>query len=357
MLSFRARITLWGTGIVFVALLLFTLFVYVLAAAAVQANLGPVAAQASLVAIRRLLFLSGFVALVAAAIGIWLVAGRALRPLDLVARTAEDIRVTRDLTRRLPEAPGWSDLNRLAQAFNGMLERLEEAQQRLASALAAQQRFVADASHELRTPLTSIRNNAGLLLGRSDVSAADRDAALEDIAAESERMSRLVRDLLTLARSDADQRIELAPLQFDALVEDVGRQAQQLNPTRRFDVHAQPARVKGDPDSLRRLLWILLDNAVKFTADNGCIHLSVIKNDGRVITRVADDGVGIAREHVDRIFDRFFQSDASRAGSGAGLGLAIARAIVHGHGGTVAAANNVGAPGASFTIDLPTAGC
>src|SRR5687768_9132116 len=98
MLSFRARITVWGTGIVFVALLLFTLFVYVLASAAVQANLGPVAAQASLVAIRRLLFLSGFVALVAAAIGIWLVAGRALRPLDLVARTAEDIRVTRDLT-------------------------------------------------------------------------------------------------------------------------------------------------------------------------------------------------------------------------------------------------------------------
>jgi two-component system OmpR family sensor kinase len=169
------------------------------------------APQASQTGARGFLLLSGVVTFVAAMIGVWLVAGRALRPLHQVANTAEDIRITGDLSRRLPESRGWVELNRLAGAFNGMLERLAAAQMSLGTALEAQRRFVADASHELRTPLTSIRSNAGLLSGRSDVQLVDGEAALRDIHSESERMSRLVDDLLTLARADAGYTSENVP--------------------------------------------------------------------------------------------------------------------------------------------------
>jgi len=350
-MSFRTRITLFGAFIVFVTLLLFSLIVYGLAAASIRANVEPEAVQASLLPIRRFLILSGGLTLIASSVAIWIVAGRALQPLELVAHTAEEIRLTRDLTRRLPESRGWDELNRLARAFNGMLERLQEAQNQLTAALAAQQRFVADASHELRTPITSIRNNAGLLLGRADVSTGDREAALRDIADESERMSRLVRDLLTLARADANKHVELVPVALDALLNDIGRQSAQQHPARRVVVEAEPACVPGNPDSLKQLAWILVDNAVKFTSAGGRITLRLVTGSDTVRLEVVDDGVGLAGD-ADRLFERFYQVDPSRAGSGAGLGLAIARSIVEAHGGRISAANNP-AHGATFSVELP----
>jgi two-component system OmpR family sensor kinase len=320
-----------------------------------QAARGP---QASLAGARGFLIFSGVSTFVAALIAIWLVAGRALRPLHLVATTAEDIRLTGNLGQRLPDSRGWDELNRLARAFNGMLERLADAQSRLAGALEAQRRFVADASHELRTPLTTIRSNAGLLLRRPDIAAADRQAALGDIASESERMSRLVQDLLMLARADAGQHLDRAPLDLAHLVQEVGRQAQQVHPTLQISVETCAARAVGDADALKQLLWILLDNAARFASEGGCVlvRLSKSVHDDRMAElRVADDGPGIPPADLERIFDRFFQGDLSRAASGSGLGLSIARWIAHEHGGRIAAHNDEAAHGAAFVVELPIA--
>jgi two-component system, OmpR family, sensor kinase len=316
-----------------------------------QAARGP---QTSLAGARGFLIVSGAVTFVAALIAIWLVAGRALRPLHLVASTAEDIRLTGDLGQRLPDSRGWDELNRLARAFNGMLERLADAQSRLAGALDAQRRFVADASHELRTPLTTIRSNAGLLLRRPDIDVADREAALRDIASESERMSRLVQDLLILARADAGQRLDRTPLDLAALVQEVGRQVQQVHPALHISVETCAAHVVGNADALKQLQWILLDNAVRFASDSGCIKIALNVRDDRIAElSVADDGPGIPAADLERIFDRFFQGDLSRAASGAGLGLSIARWIVHEHGGRITARNDETGRGAVFAVELP----
>jgi len=311
-------------------------------------------AQSGLAGIRGFLWLSGVVTFVAALIAVWLVAGRALRPLYLVALTADDIRLTGDLRRRLPESRGWTELNRVTRAFNGMLERLDDAQGRLASALEAQRRFVADASHELRTPLTTIRTNVGLLLRRTDVTAHDRQAALADIAGESERMSRLVQDLLVLARADAGQHLDRAPLDLAPLVLDVGRQAQQIYPTHQIAVAAAAAQVLGNADALKQLVWILVDNAARFTPAGGCVQLELcVVDDGPAQVRVADAGPGIAPADLGRIFDRFFQADAARGASGAGLGLSIARWIVAEHGGRITAHNRADGQGAVFVAEIP----
>ena len=195
-------------------------------------------------------------------------AGRALRPLRRAERRlADEIGRSADLARRLPPVARRDDVGRLTASFNAMMDRLQEAYRRLAAALAAQQRFTADASHELRTPLTTIRSNAGFLLAHPDAAPADRAAALGDIEAESERMSRLVDDLLTLARADAGQRP--APSRrwtSPSWREDGVPAGAGLHPDRSIALRGAPAGAAGDADALRRLLWILVDNAVGHTA-------------------------------------------------------------------------------------------
>jgi signal transduction histidine kinase len=241
-----------------------------------------------------------------------------------------------------------------------MLARLEDSQTRLAASLATQQRFVADASHELRTPLTTIRSNAGFLLARPDVQPDDRDAALGDIAAESERMSRLVDSLLTLARADAGFRPEKTRLDLAPLLRDVHRRAQRLHTSRDLSlVEPDPPVemiVEGNADALTQLLWILVDNAAKHTPRGGRIELHLGRDDANHLAgfAVRDDGTGIPAEHLPRIFDRFYQADRARTGTGAGLGLAIARWIAEDHHGRIAAANNPG-HGATFSVTLPLA--
>jgi len=304
--------------------------------------------------LRLFLFAGVFLSLLGAGAASWLVAGRALRPLDAMATTAEDIGRTQDLSRRLPEGGPNDEVGRLQRSFNQMLRQLEDAYQRLRSALIAQRRFVADASHELRTPLTTIRGNVGLLLKREDVSGEDRIAALNDIAGESERMSRMVQDLLTLARADAGYHLEKGPIDLLPIVQDVSRQAQTLRPLRRIELlDGAPAPVYGNADAIRQLLWILIDNAMNHTNPDGHIQVRLLLGGRAATLVVSDDGPGIPRQDLERIFERFYQSDASRSGEGTGLGLAIARWIAQEHGGRVFAANNPQG-GAAFTVELPT---
>jgi signal transduction histidine kinase len=245
-------------------------------------------------------------------------------------------------------------MRRLSESFNDMMARLEEAYRQLAEALDSQKRFVADASHELRTPLTSIRSNAGFLLDRPEAAREDREAALRDIAAESERMSRLIHDLLTLARADAGQHLEKAPLDLAAVLQDIARQARNLHPACEIRVETEPVTIAGNEDALKQLLWILIDNAVRHTHDGGRLRLALVRRDAYARLIVADDGEGIPESHLAHIFERFYQADAARSGGGAGLGLSIARWIVEDHGGGISAHNNDHG-GATFALDLPLA--
>jgi signal transduction histidine kinase len=314
----------------------------------------PISVQSTnLNGLKAFLIISAIPALLASLGASWLVTGRALRPLRTVAQTAQAIGRTRDLQQRLPQREGKDELSQLSQSFNEMLAQLQQAHQQLAAALEAQRRFVADASHELRTPLTTIRGNAGLLAFGPDVSDDVRGAAARDIASESERMSRLVEQLLTLAQADAGQNMELRPVSLRPIVDAVSRQAQLAHPDREFDSSVvADARVLGDEDALTQLIWILVDNCVKFTRAGGRIEIGLAQQDEMARLTVADDGIGIPPADLERIFDRFYRVDPSRSGTGAGIGLSIARWIVTQHRGTLTARNNDG-PGSTFTVQLP----
>jgi two-component system OmpR family sensor kinase len=302
------------------------------------------------------LIISSIPTLLAAFIASWLITGRALRPLKTVIETADSIARTRDLKRRLPPAKRRDEIGLLTESFNRMLEQVDAANQQLTLALEAQRRFVADASHELRTPLTSVRGNAELLAHGPTVPEDVRAAAAHDIASESERMSRLVEHLLTLAQADAGQNLALAPIALRPIIESVGRQAQATHDDRSIrTVGLTDATVNGDTDAITQLLWILVDNAVKFTRPGGSIELGLQQHDSSGLLTVADDGSSIPPADLERIFERFYLVDAARSNKGAGLGLSIARWIVGQHHGTIAARNNSG-PGTTFSVTIPLAG-
>lgn len=343
----RLRVALFGAGVVMLAMVGFGLLVN-----ALVSNNNPDPTQVA--GMRGFLILSGIVILVVALFASWLAAGQALRPLDTVARLMEEIGFTHDLSRRLPTSATHDDVGRLTEAFNRMLQQLERTNQQLASALEAQRRLVADSSHELRTPLTTVRANAGLLLQRDDLTVEDREAALRDIASESERMGRLVGDLLTLARADAGQRLHHEVLDLAQLVRDVAAQAARVYDDRVVVPHCEPCRVRGDAEAIKQLLWVLLHNAAKFTNTGGRIEVDVAAREGRVMLSVADDGIGIPEHELERIFERFYRVDAARSGDGAGLGLSIARWIAEQHSGEIVAANRPNG-GAVFTVRLPVA--
>ena len=298
--------------------------------------------QSSLSGILVFLIISAIPALIAALIASWLVAGRALAPLKSVATAAEDIGRTGDFGRRLAQPSSRDEVATVASSFNGMLSRLQDAYE-------SQRRFVADASHEMRTPLTTIQGNAGLLASRA-VSDETRQAAAADVVAETGRMARLVDRLLTLARADSGLRLELAPLDLALVIEAVCRQAALAHPDKKLTAETTQARVDGDEDAIRQLLWILLDNGFRYATSAVAVHLSVEQRWARLV--ITDDGPGIPSPDRERIFERFYRADTSRTGGHAGLGLAIARWIVAEHGGRIVAGEAT-LGGAGFLVDLP----
>jgi signal transduction histidine kinase len=168
-------------------------------------------------------------------------------------------------------------------------------------------------------------------------------------------MSRLVEHLLTLAQADAGQHLERAPLSLRPLIDSVCRQAQAIHQDRHFqNVGLTDATIEGDADAIVQLLWILVDNAVKFTKPDGEIELGLRQLDSTALLTVADEGRGIPLDDLGRVFERFYQADPARSNKGAGLGLSIARWIVEEHHGAISVRNNAG-PGCTFTVSLPLA--
>jgi signal transduction histidine kinase len=304
---------------------------------------------------RTFLVIAAIVTLIVVAIMSWLVAGRAVRPLVTLAKATEAIGATGDLSQRIALGRSRDEVGRLSTSFNAMLERLQAAQAELAAALAAQQRFVADASHELRTPLSTIRTNAEFLRERPDAAADDRAAAIADVVSEAERMSRLVDGLLVLARADAGVAVERRPVDLRAVAAEEARRflppGRAREETRSVQVTAHGAAlVSGDPETLGRAVRILLDNA--FRHGSPPVGITVTNRDGRIRLEVRDSGRGFPPGSEERVFDRFYRADPARSGEGTGLGLSIARAIVETHGGTIRATSADGG-GAAVTIELP----
>ena len=278
--------------------------------------------------------------------GGYLIGRAALRPLETFAGVAGRITAHR-LSERL-EAPGTGDvIDRLARTFNSMLARLESSVKRL-------DEFTADASHELRGPVTVIRTTAELALrqGRAD---GDLRKDLGEIQTEAVRLTDLIEDLLTLARSDGNLHAPpMTDLNLTPIVNEVSEQFRKLAGPRVQTMADENGRlVRGHAVSLRRLLLILVDNALRHNTEESSVVISVGDEEGRLVLAVTDNGQGIPEHELPRLFDRFYRVDASRSrASGAGLGLSIAKWIVECHGGTITVVSELG-KGSTFRVSLP----
>lgn len=278
---------------------------------------------------------------------------RALDPVDRLTTSVRSISIG-NLSRRLPISNTGDELERLAETCNDMLTRLEEAVSQIS-------RFTADASHELRGPLTMIRTLAELALRNPGIDAQSTEA-LRSIVLEAAAAALLLDDMLTLARSDAGHvSTVFEPVNLTDMLAEVCGRALPLIESRRHALTvdldaANEHSVRGDDASLRRLFWILLDNAIKYTPPGGKISVSLNRADNRSCVTVTDSGIGIPDAALPHIFDRFYRADASRSyEEGTGLGLAIAKWIADIHQAALSAKSVEGC-GTTFRVLFPSAG-
>jgi len=292
------------------------------------------------------LVVSGLGAIAAAAIVGRLLAGRALRPIDTITQTALAISRADDLGKRISQVGPQDEVGRLAKTFNIMLDRLE-------GLFRAQQRFIADFSHELRTPLTTIRGNMDLMRRMKSID----EESLNAMQAESDRMTRMVGDLLLLAQADAGQTIRREKVELDTLLLEVYRQMRPIAEGIELGIGEEDqVIVMGDADRLKQLLLNLVDNACKYTPKGGKVTLGLSCAEGWARLSVADTGIGIPAQDLPHIFERFYRVDKarSRTAGGAGLGLSIVQWIVQAHGGKIGVQSEPG-QGTTFTVRLPLA--
>jgi signal transduction histidine kinase len=285
---------------------------------------------------------------------VWLLVGRALRPVELIRSQVAAITDTASLDRRLGESPVDDEVGRLAQTMNAMLDRLQRSAER-------QRRFVADASHELRSPLASSRAQLEVALSHPD--ASDWAATAEDLLSENQRMERLVNDLLFLARNEERPSGLVGATALD-LDDIVLSEAGRLRTRARVQVdisRVSAGRVQGIGDHLTRVVRNLVENAERYATTAVRLELRRVHANGRgpqIQLVVPDDGPGIPLEHREHVFDRFIRLDDARSrldgdnSGGSGLGLAICREIVTAHGGLIwADAAKDG--GAKFVVQIP----
>lgn len=286
---------------------------------------------------------------------------RSLRPLSEVERTAAAI-AAGQLDRRVPERDPRTEVGRLSSALNGMLAQIQRAM--ALSQTSAEQartseermrRFITDASHELRTPLTTIRGFAELY---RQGAARDVEMLMSRIESESRRMGLLVEDLLLLAQLDVQRPLERNPVDLLALAADALHDARSIAPERTigleiFDGPGTP-EVVGDEARLRQVLSNLVANALQHTPENAGVTLRVGTDADDAVLEVCDEGPGMSAEDAQRIFERFYRTDSSRARTtgGTGLGLSIVDSLVRSHGGSVRVTTAPG-KGCRFRVSMP----
>ncbi|MFQ5658108.1 MAG: sensor histidine kinase, partial [Candidatus Methylomirabilales bacterium] len=281
--------------------------------------------------------------------GGWMLARRALKPVDRMAEAAHRISAER-LDERLEVTGAGDELDRLAKTLNEMLSRLDTAFHQI-------RQFSADASHELQTPLTILKGELEVAL-RSPRSPEEYQRTLYSALEEIDRIAHLVEGLLVLARADAGVlRMDRRPLDLAHLVEEVYGQAKVLADGQSISLRLgslEPTSIQGDHERLRRLLLNLVDNGIKYTPPGGHVTLSLYRDGGWASLKVSDTGIGLGPDQQQRIFQRFYRAAESRSRSegGAGLGLCIAQSIAEAHNGRIQV-DSVPGQGSTFTVLLP----
>ncbi|MGH9560774.1 MAG: ATP-binding protein, partial [Terracidiphilus sp.] len=289
------------------------------------------------------------VMLLVSALAGYFISRRALKPLVSLTASARSITIG-NLAARLPVSPTGDELAQLADTCNEMLGRLEEAVKRITQ-------FTADASHELRSPIALIRATSEDALHIPGLNA-DTAQAFANIVRETDHCSRLLEDLLLLARSDGGRiQLDFEPVFLADIVRDVVARTNPLIQRKQQRVieriSDQEIQLRGDAPMLRRLIWILLDNAIKYTPYGGCIDVALIRDGQCARLTVSDNGIGVPEELLPHIFDRFFRVDASRSEQeGTGLGLAIGKWIASVHRATITA-RSPNRAGTTFEVAFP----
>ena len=323
-------------------------------------GLGTVVVANSLAEVDRTLQRLGFFFLILGllaltAVGLvsrWIIA-ISLKPLEQVEETAEAI-AGGDLSARLPAAKPDTEVGRLTTALNTMLGRIEESFEARVNSESKLRRFVADASHELRTPLTAIRGFAELHRQGAVVGAENTKELVGRIEKESIRMSTLVEDLLLLARLDQSREMAQEPVDLNALLTEAVASAKAAGPNHLIELSLPSAEVfiLGDSQRVHQVVANLLANARTHTPDNSQIKVALEQGVAETVISVSDNGPGLSEDDQERIFERFFRADPSRArtsGEGSGLGLSIVDAVMQAHGGYVSVQSKLGA-GATFKL-------
>lgn len=292
----------------------------------------------------NLLLILPLILVVSVTVGYWL-ADRAIAPINSMIAGLAEIG-PRDLSRRLTPGEVDDEVTQLTAAINALLERVERAS-------LAERHFAADAAHELRTPLTVLRTGIEVALGR-ERDAAEYADALNAALREAVALCQMADELLTLTRINEQAKIDLVPLDLGALVHEVADAVEPLVQAKRLALETNlngATVVEGNPNHLRRLLINLLDNALKFTPENGRINLRLDSHDGQALVHIADSGPGVPDSDLPFIFDRFFRGK-DRIESGSGLGLSLCREIARLHGGEINAKNRASG-GTEFIVSLP----
>ncbi len=316
----------------------------VLGAVQVALDLGDV--QFTLRRLLQALLLGGPVLVLAAALGGYALAARALAPVDHMTRTVRRIADGTDLSARLSLPVTNDEVGRLASTFDLMLARLGDAFRR-------ERQFTADASHELRTPLAAMQAILSVIR-KERRTVEDYEQALADLNDEADRLTALVEDLLALARHEGPDAAVAEPVAMADLLDDITSSLAPLADAKGLNLSCRvPADlcVRGDRDQLIRLFVNLLDNAIKYT-EHGGVTVQGQAEGAWVAVTIDDTGVGIAAEHLPHLFDRFYRVEAARSSRGMGLGLAIALRIAEAHHGRIRVESQVGR-GTHFRVELP----
>lgn len=273
-----------------------------------------------------------------------------LNPVRVVAKTAQSI-THEDLKHRVKAEHADAEMQDLIQAFNHMIDRLEKAFGHISE-------FSAHAAHELKTPLAVIRGEAELAL-RKDRSPEEYRAALEANLREATRMVRIIEDMLLLASVDYDpESLSFQTFDFQTFLGDIVEKGQLLADAKGISIRSffpsEKIKIHADESHLRRLFFNILENAIKFTPNQGGITFSLETKDAQAMVKISDSGPGIPADEIPKIFDKFYHRDRNGHGAGNGLGLSIALAIAKAHQGTLAV-ESPSSGGAVFTVSLPLA--